>query len=198
MHKDFILTRIMALLFTIMYFGLPYIMNHKKELRLSDTVGLVVDCMFIFLPIVIMLSWYMCAERYLYMKFKEDDKYKNKQARRKVYIWIIGMVIGGIILFDRCQDGVYFIFSHWKNMNELYVCAIIKNVITIVWLLVFIYIMKRGEMLLNYNGIENWKLICSIICIVLVFYFTCVGSKYANDQYWYFYYEQLTEQYYAK
>ena len=197
-HQDFKISRIIAILFTVVYYVMPLILYYKEEIGLSDATEVIGYGIYFCLPIISLLSWYMCIERYLYLKFQAEGKYKNKQMRIRFYISIIIIVIGGIISFDKIQGNLSFIFVQWENINEFYDCAIIKLIIAVGWILCFVYIIKKREALINYECIKKGKAVCSIMCIVLLVWLSHIGDEYVQKQLTDFHFRQLTEQYYAK
>lgn len=83
-------------------------------------------------PILLVLCWYMCAERYVYL---EHLKCVNAEKGKKIYcIWFSVAVIFllGVMCYMRYFDYVKYFLANWYILDGLVVCILLKQLF---WLL---------------------------------------------------------------
>ena len=173
---------ILATFFSIAYFVSRSIVFTSLIISWSEKILAVVGGVDICLPILVLLSWSMCVERYLYLEAQMLETKGCKQTRRQANISVAIVIVLGLLTFLQAIGIVFFVSEHWEYIGKLYDCIVIKAVMEIVWCVCLIYSIKKKEIIKL--KIEKNKKDClkDIIVLILIFALACVTTVYTYSR----------------
>lgn len=128
--KEFITVLAIALSFTLLYFMASYTL----WLDVPDAMQVTSECIGILMPVILLMSWYMCIERYVAIEYNLAENEGNKSYLFQVAVRIILLIIGGINVYRSILNVVIYPFNSLKDYLDNYnACYAVKISIAVVW-----------------------------------------------------------------
>ncbi len=174
-NKDFIVVFLIALGFTLLYFAVGYLLCIGKATK----VRVISECTGVVLPIVLLMSWYMCIERYVSVMYDLRNNYRDKKYLLQVSSRILLLIISGIKVYKSVWEVVVFPLNSLRQYMEEYdTCQVIKIVIALAWILYlgFNIAIRKVEKCTKFG-----KIIVSVIVFCLILLLDEVMSNYINE-----------------
>ena len=130
-NKDFIVVFLIALGFTLLYFAVGYLLCIGKTTK----VRVISECAGVVLPIVLLMSWYMCIERYVSVMYDLRNNYRDKKYLLQVSSRILLLIISGVMVYKSIWEVVAFPLNSLRQyMDEYDACYVVKIVIALIWI----------------------------------------------------------------
>lgn len=173
-NKDFIVVFLIALGFTLLYFAVGYLLcigKTTKERVISECAGVV-------LPIVLLMSWYMCIERYVSVMYDLRNNYRDKKYLLQVSSRILLLIISGIKVYKSVWKVVVFPLNSLRQYMEEYdTCQVIKIVIALAWIsyLGFNIAIRKVEKCTKFG-----KIIVSVLILGMLFLMNEIMNTYIS------------------
>lgn len=173
-RKDFIVVLLIALGFTLLYFAVCYLLCTGKATK----VRVISECTGLVLPIVLLMSWYMCIERYVSVMYDLRNNYRDKKYLLQVSSRILLLIISGIKVYKSVWEVVVFPLNSLRQYMEEYdTCQVIKIVIALVWIsyLGFNIAIRKVEKCTKFG-----KIIVSVLILGMLFLMNEIMNTYIN------------------
>ena len=178
--KEFIIVRIVAIIFSILYFITRSMCVLPKAIELPEVLVVPVYFCDIFLPFVVLICWYMCYERYMCLMNARLEEEAKPGTTEQIKGNIAVISILGIVTFINGMNFVTYIFKHWEYLDKVRIPISLWIACTVAWIICFAIslIMLRGERIRK-NVFKNTKY---IVVLVLLVVGSIVCYAYANDR----------------
>ena len=173
--RDFIIILLIALGFTLLYFAVGYLLCIGKTTK----VRVISECAGVVLPIVLLMSWYMCIERYVSVMYDLQNHYRDKKYLLQVCSRILLLIISGVMVYKSVWEVVIFPLNSLRQYMEEYdTCQVIKIVIALAWIsyLGFNISIRKVE-----SGTKFGKIIVSVMFFGLILLLNEIMSNYINE-----------------
>ena len=179
--KDLHIALGFASFFTILYFIVLSNIAFQYAVELSEVVKILSWLGCLALPILLLISWYMCLERFVSLELSLDSEGSGKWRRLFLAIRIVMMLGLGILVFQRTMELVVFVGDHFRYMEKLFVCIIIKACIVIGWWGACIYGVRIQKQIIS--G-KCWKryLVILFVWIFILFGISHCTLPYEEEQ----------------
>ncbi len=183
-RKEYRMMKIIAICVTIFYFPVCCITLILDSEVISDTIEVVAFLVFYLLPVVIILCWYMCYERYLQLKQIQYGQNEQEQKCRQLRSNIRSIVFAGLCTFGCALANVYFIEKYKIYWTQLCGYYVLIAVITILWVFRLCLCIKRvGNVEVGVGSQKGIKTLVGLLRIVIsvgcVFYAMSRASTFA-------------------
>lgn len=111
------------------------------------------------LPVLVIMTWYMYIERYIYFRkvYYEEEYYlkgKRTEISPNIEFPVIVKTVLAIITFLQYQNLKYFLAENWNILDGLFFCGLIKSALLIGCFLFWIISMRYG---IKYEMIDRNK-----------------------------------------
>lgn len=141
----------------------------------------------IFLPFVVLLCWYMCYERYMYLEhaISEEEGKSGTPEQIKGNIAVISIL--GIVTFINGMNFVTYIFKHWEYLDKILIPISVWVACSVAWVICFVMslIMLRGERIRK-NVFKNRKYIVVLLLLVVSSLLCYVYVNDRGEDAWYY------------
>ncbi len=180
-QKDLHIALVFASFFTILYFIVLSNIAFQDAVELPEVVKILSWLGCLALPILLLISWYMCLERFVSLELSRDSEGSDKWRRLLLAIRIVMMLGLGILVFQKTMELVVFMGDHFRYMEKLSVCIMIKACIVIGWWGACIYGMKMQKQIIF--G-KRWKryLVILFVWIFILFGVSHCALPYEEEQ----------------
>ncbi len=166
--KEFIIVRIVAIIFSILYFITRSMHVLPKVIELPEVLVVPVYFCDIFLPFVVLICWYMCYERYMCLMnaILEEEAMLGTTEQIKGNIAVISIL--GTVTFSNGMNFVTYIFKHWEYLDKVRIPISLWIACTVAWIICFAIslIMLRGERIRK-SVFKNTKYIVVLLLLVV-------------------------------
>lgn len=186
-NKEFIIVRIIAIIFSILYFITRGMHSLPKAIKLPEVLVVPVYIFDIFLPFVVLICWYMCYERYMCLMsaILEEEAKPGATVQIKVNIAVISIL--GIAMFINGSAFVTYIFKHWEYLDKIQIPIFLWIACTVAWIICFSIslIMLRGERIRK-SVFKNIKYIAVLILLIVgsILCYAYAGER--GEEAWYY------------
>ena len=138
------------------------------------------------MPIIVIIGWFRCIKRYLYLEFGMKDKTDITKSLWRTCV-CIAIIIGlGVIVFYRARDIVDYLADNLNILDGLQHCIAIKIAIFMGWFGLWIYSLVRRKAMCVKGGLKAFEIIIGIplvIVLVIVLVLASIQSDvYAYEQ----------------
>lgn len=184
--RDFIVSLLLTVLFTLLYFVIYFILPWLENyIEFSEATVITVYFGYLFLPIIILLAWFMCLERYIYLEFRVVDKRYMVESRIKIYVSMAVMMLLGIGFCIYFMIALSFIIEHWAYIEALYGYATILLAILLGWLCSWIYsirCIKEKRIIGVKDGLSKKQVIAGALGLALLIGISVIVTVYVYEQ----------------
>lgn len=173
--NEFLIVLAIACFFTVLYLFAGYIM----WIDVPDAVRVTSECVGILFPIILLMSWYMCVERYVSIAYQLKENKENKGYMLQVIIRIILMFIGGINVYRSILSLLIYPLSSLNTYMDNYeVGYAIKISLAVAWIvfLAFNFSIRKISANTKYG-----KLIVAVILLVVILLWTEVAEGFMEE-----------------
>ncbi len=126
--------RIVAYIFTALYFLLCCGQLLVKVISIPEEVVIVGVLVWLGFPVLVLLSWYMYIELYMHQQLRSTPASNRDIHKRRLLRDIILKAVLGIVAFLCVISIVNYVEDHWKYVTKLTCCIVIKGMIAVGWL----------------------------------------------------------------
>lgn len=134
--KDFQISRIIAISVSILYCMTSIflaILNHKSTVNVSEEMLTVGVLWWLLLPLIMILSWYMCIERYLVIEFRKLGEQDTMSKRVWYYIAMVLLSATGVAVYMGFRDAINYVMENRELLDELGACICMNFGICVMW-----------------------------------------------------------------
>lgn len=173
--KEFLVVLTIAFVFTLLYLMASYALC----IDVPDAVRVTSECVGILFPIILLMSWYMCVERYVSIAYQLKENKENKGYMLQVIIRIILMIIGGINVYRSILSLlIYPLSSLNAYMDNYEVGYAIKISLAVAWIvfLAFNFSIRKISANTKYG-----KLIVAVILLVVILLWTEMAEGFMEE-----------------
>jgi len=181
--KDLEMCRILAISFTILLFICAIINWLMWIMEIPEFIKVLAFSGMFLMPILIIITCYMCIERYWFLEFYSENSVGSIQIKSQCAFSIALMLVLGCAALYNASELIKYVTYNWKLRDGLTKCVIIKGVIVGCWLLLWICSITKRKSIAMSTGIKRWlSIIGSILLIVVLFFATMKVNIYVVDQ----------------
>lgn len=179
--KDFKISYAIALFFTILSLVGFSIVKMSEAVELSEAFVFPIGMATIyFMPVLLILSWYMCYERYVYLELQTVEEAERRKVRHQIYLNVLVLLFWGIITLFALVNVVNYISWYWEYIENLYGCIALLAVCAVGWFVCFMWYVQRGKDGCLKNKI--YKKRTFYVLAVLLIVGTLICSAYAYNK----------------
>ena len=142
-HRDYHISKVLAICFTLLYFIVCSISFMVDSEVISDAVEIVAALLYYLVPTLVVLTWYMYVERYMYLNLMHCEPNDSESLRKQLGTYIRHIVFAGVVSFVCALANVYFFVNFWEYIGEIYIYYIIVLVVTVGWFVNLCMCIKR-------------------------------------------------------
>lgn len=164
--KDFLITRTLAVFFSIIYVVMSI---GTRFITIPTHIAVVVGLCCMVLPVIIVLSWYMCIERYLNIEFRNLEENVTILEKSWYFVSIIMMILLGMKTYKNILNLVVFVESYRKLLEGLSDCLLLRLGFVLGWMVLWIgSIFLRKIIVSKENGHKKILTVGSVLVVVVI------------------------------
>lgn len=192
--RDFEICRIIMITFIILDFICVVAERLMRVIEMPELIEVLAFWGALLLPILIVMTCWMCVERYWFVEFHSEERRKSMQCKVLCGFSIILILALGYATFHYTSDIITYITYNWNLRDQLNTCVIMKGAIALGWLVVWVFSIIVRKNITVGTGIKKWlSILGSILLVVVLFYITARVNDYVDEQAECVFWDKFTE-----
>lgn len=182
--REYYISKVCAVCFTCMYCIACSIVFKADYNIVSDDILVVASLLFFLLPLVLLVSWQMCVERYIYLNLIHCEENDRESKHQQLKSYVRNIILAGIFWGICVLANIYFVVNYWKYIEEIFLYYMIVLVISVVWLFILCMCVKKRERMEPQNKWAKLKVVLirifiTVLSIVCLTYAMMEASSFA-------------------
>lgn len=181
--RDVLLSLILAIIFILWYLGawascaIVSSDNLSKSIEQFELVEMLSWLWWFLSPILIIISLYMCIERYLYVELRSGEKMYDTKGRMRIYASIAVIILLGIEFFRNMLYVIGYFISYLDTGTGFGDGIVILFLIAVCWLIGLAYAITKGRAIFIQHGMKDIRSIIVVILLIALIVFSRYGLK---------------------
>lgn len=128
-EKDLKLSRKITVSVTGLYIIISIffsIMNGRRVDNVSEELLMAGVLWWHVLPMIMIICWYMCMERYLVIEFKKLGEQDTMSKRIWYYVSVVLLSLTGITIYQAFKDGIGYVVDNKNLLDNLQGCVLLR------------------------------------------------------------------------
>ena len=168
--------RIVAYIFTALYFLLYCGQLLVKVISIPEEVIIVGVLAWLGFPVLILLSWYLYISLYVQQELINIPVSNLDTQKRRLLKCIMVRVVLGVVAFFCVISIVNYVEDHWKYVTKLTCCIVIKGMIAVGWLFFWWLSFPKRKILKT----ERNNYIMAVFGLVVLVVISILGNRYVE------------------
>lgn len=135
LSKEYKIIKGLAIIITIIHYIVCCILVYHEKVKLSDEVEIMASLLMCFLPILLLFSWYMCAERYIKLGLAGVESDKQILIRYSLLKDILSSVYWGVGFWCCMLANAYMAILYGEYFEKLYYHYGVLLLVSLLWLI---------------------------------------------------------------
>lgn len=135
LSKEYKIIKGLAIIITLIHYIVCCIMIYDEKVNLSDEVEIIAFLLMCFLPILLLFSWYMCAERYIKLGLTGVESDKQILIRHSLLKDILSAIYWGIGFGCYMLANAYMVILYGEYFEKLYYHYGVLLLVSLLWLI---------------------------------------------------------------
>lgn len=161
-HKEYKIIQSLSFFLTGLYFIVGCIILYNEKVAVPDSIEFIAAVSFYCLPILILLCWYMCCERYMQLSLEAKEEHEREAIFKGIKSVITRNVYWGVGFCGCLWVNAFFLIRYSETLGELYYYYGIVLLITVIWFLGLLTRHKRVSLK------KFYYLVFAVISVILL------------------------------